>query len=139
MSAHTSILVGGLFHVAIAVFHLLFWRLFDWQRDLTSLRFVNRQAMQILNLCMTFVFLAVAWLSFAHAAGLLTTPLGRTLLLLIATFWALRATYQVVFFGLRNPTSAALFVATLAGGALYAVPWLVTRAGFGGSYSVIPF
>ena len=129
MSARTLILVGGLFHVAIAVFHLLFWRLFDWRRDLASLRFVNRQAMQILNLCMTFVFLAVAWLSFAHAEELLTTLLGRTLLLLIAAFWALRAAYQVVFFGLRNATSAALFVAILAGGALYAAPWLLTRGG----------
>jgi hypothetical protein len=35
----------------------------------------------------------------------------------------------VAFFGLRKPTSAAVFVATLAGGALYAVPWLLTRGG----------
>jgi len=129
MPAWTMILLGGAFHVALAIFHLLFWRLFDWQRDLAKLRFVNRQVMQILNLCLTFVFAAVAWLSFAHPAELLTTPLGRTLLLLIAAFWLLRAAYQVIFFGLRNAVSATFLIAALAGSALYAVPWLLTRGG----------
>lgn len=27
----TLIYIGGIYHVGFAIFHLLFWRLFDWK------------------------------------------------------------------------------------------------------------
>lgn len=125
----TIVLLGGIFNVAFAVFHLLFWRLFDWKRDLASLSFVNRQVMQILNLCLTFVFLVFAYVSVFHATELLQTNLGRVLLLLIALFWFLRALEQAFFFQLKQPLSIAFFAAFLVGGMLYGYPWLVMNSG----------
>ena len=116
-----SVLVG------FVAFHLLFWRLFDWKQDLASLSFVNRQVMQILNLCLTFVFLIFAYVSWFHADELLGTGLGQALLVLISLFWFLRAIEQVVFFGLRNGVSVAFFLTFLVGSALYAYPWLLAR------------
>lgn len=125
MSARTAILIGGVYHVAFALFHLAFWRLFRWRRELTSLSPVNRSVMQILNLCLTFVFLAFAYVSFFHAPELLETSLGHAMLLLIAIFWCLRAAEQLVFFGLRTLASAVFFALFITGTLLYAYPCAV--------------
>lgn len=57
MSAKSMILAGGVYHVAFAIFHLIFWKLFRWKEDLASLSVINQAVMQILNLCLTVVFL----------------------------------------------------------------------------------
>lgn len=117
---------GGVFHVAFALFHLGFWRLFDWREQLPRLGFVNRQVVQILNLCLTFIFLAFAWVSFVHADALLDSDLGATLLAIIALFWLLRAVEQAWFFGLSNGASIGFFLAFVGGGALYGVALLMS-------------
>ena len=120
------LLAGGVYHVAFAVFHLGFWKLFNWHEQLPRLGFINRNIMQILNLCLTFVFLAFAWISFTHADALPASGPGRTLLAIISMFWLLRAVEQVVFFGIRNMASAGLFAVFLSGSALYAAPLILT-------------
>lgn len=128
-SADTIVRLGGLFNIGFAIFHIFFWRLFDWKRQLASLSFLNRQVVQILNLCLTFAFLIFAYVSFFHTAELLGTQLGRALLLLISLFWLLRAVEQVVFFGLSRGVSIAFFAAFLIGSVLYAYPWATSRTG----------
>ena len=129
MTAHDTaallIRVGGLFHIAFFVFHIFFWRLFRWRADLRSLSFLNRNVMQILNLCLMAVFLGFAALSFAFTTDLLHTNLGHFLLLIIAVMWFLRAIEQVWFFGIRHPGSLAFFLVFLLGSALYAVPYVM--------------
>ena len=124
MTAITAIKLGGVFCLGFVAFHLFVWRLFEWKHDLASLSFVNRQVMQILNLCLTFTFLVFAYVSLLHAPELLAAGLGRALLGLIALFWLLRALMQVYFFGLKNSVSVTFFVTFLVGAALYAYPWL---------------
>lgn len=121
------LLFGGAYNLAFALFHLCFWRLFNWRQDLASLRFINRQVMQVLNLCLTFAFLIFAYISFFHTAELVGTGLGRSLLLLISVFWLLRSVEQVLFFRLKHWVSAALFVTFLVGALLYGYPWLEGR------------
>lgn len=118
----TLLFIGGVFHITFALFHLGFWKLFNWKEQLGRLDFINRNVMQILNLCLTFVFFVFAWISFAHPGELLETKLGHTLLAAISLFWILRATEQVVFFGLRHPQSVGLFIAFVFGAGIYAVP-----------------
>lgn len=113
---------GGLYTTGFVVFHLLFWRLFNWKQDLRSLSFLNRAIMQVVNLSLTFAFVIFAWISLAHTNELLTTPLGRSLLVRIALFWLARAIEQVIFFRLRHWGSWAFLVIFLAGAALYGIP-----------------
>jgi hypothetical protein len=115
---------GGVFHLAIAIFHLFFWRIFRWKEDLALLTRINRAIVQILNLCLTFVFFAAAYISFFHAAELLFTPLGRTILASIALFWVLRLILQFVFFGGTHRLSNLFIVIFLAGIVLYLIPAL---------------
>ncbi len=116
------IIVGGFFHVAFAVFHVFFWKLFDWKKDLGSLTSLNRNVMQILNLSLTFVFIIFAYVSIFNADELLAGGLGSTLLAAIAISWLLRAGYQILFFGLRSKLSMGFFVVFLLGAFIYAFP-----------------
>ncbi len=122
MKAETFVVAGGIYCLGFAVFHLAFWKVFRWKEDLRSLTYINRAIMQILNLCLTFAFVVFAVPSLAMPRDMVSTDLGRMLLMLIAIFWLLRAGEQVWFFGLRNRVSIAFFALFLAGSALYAAP-----------------
>lgn len=124
MNDSQFLIAGGAYHLTIAIFHLFFWRIFHWKEDLASLTRVNRSIVQILNLCLTFVFFAAAYLSFFHAAELLSAPLGRAILASIALFWVFRLILQVVFFGARHRLSILFIVIFLVGAALYLLPLL---------------
>ena len=123
MKPELLIWAGGLFHVAFVVFHLTFRKLFRWDDELAKLTSLNRAVVPVLNISLTVVFVLFAFLSFAHAAEMLRTELGRTLTLAIAVFWYLRAVQQIVFFGLRRKPSLIFFAVVVVGGSLYAAAW----------------
>ena len=45
--SETLLIIGGIYNLLFAFFHLLFWKIFDWKTDLASLTSVNRAIMQI--------------------------------------------------------------------------------------------
>ena len=120
----TLLFIGGIYHIAFAVFHALFWKLFDWKEELPRLNVINRSVMQILNLRITFIFLVFAYVSFFHSTELLTTGIGNVLLLGIALAWFGRAIEQIYFFGLKKAVSIMLFTIFLVGAAIYIYPFL---------------
>lgn len=126
--SQTFLFVGGVFHLAIAIFHLFFWRIFRWKEDLASLTRINRAIVQILNLCLTFLFFVMAYVSFFHAAELLSTPLGHIILVSIALFWVLRLILQFVFFGARHRISILFILLFLVGASLYLFPLIWSLA-----------
>lgn len=124
MTAQQWLFVGGVYTAGFAVFHLAFWRLFNWSEQLQRLNRINRAIMQVLNLSLTAVFVLFAWVSIAHADEMVGTSLGRALTAGIAIVWALRAVEQLVFFRIRNAASASFFVLFIFGTALYTLPLL---------------
>jgi hypothetical protein len=117
--SETLLIIGGIYNLLFAIFHLLFWRIFDWKNDLASLTSVNRAIMQVINLCLTFVFIVFGVLSLLHPKQIIGTELGQTLTGLIAIFWFLRAIEQIVFFKLKNWISWAFLLVFLIGTGLY--------------------
>ena len=116
---------GAAYHLLFVAFHLSFWKIFNWKYELEFLTTINQNVMQILNLRLIYVFLVVACLSFFCADELLTESLGKVILFAIALFWLMRAVEQIVFFGLKNRLSAAIFVVFLLGAGLYGYLCLV--------------
>ena len=127
MTMYTLIKAGGIYNFALVIFHLMFWRLFNWPEDLRSLSILNRATMQVMNLSLAIVFLVFAYLSLVHTAQLYSTTLGRALLLSIAVLFMLRAILQVVFFRLQHWISVAFLVFFLVGGVLYGIPAISAR------------
>lgn len=116
------LVIAGLFNLAFAAFHLGFWKIFRWRDELPKLSFANRGILPILNLCLTYVFIVMGAACLLFGDDLTKAPLGRFVLGSFALFWALRAIYQPVFFGLKHPLSIGLFVAFVLGTAIHLLP-----------------
>ena len=120
--AEVSLFTGGIFNLGFTIFHLFFWKLFDWRNDLASLTPVNRSVMQILNLCLTFMIFLMAYLSLFLPRELLTTKLGNILLIAFALFWFLRMLEQIFVFEVKNGLSVVFTLIFLLGSIFYVVP-----------------
>lgn len=119
-TADLLLIIGSIYHLGFALFHLGFWRIFGWKKDLARLQPINSAVMPVLNICLMFVFLAVAYLSFFCRADLAGgSLLGKTILGLIAGFWLVRAVLQYVYFSRTLLISHILFVVFLAGAGGY--------------------
>jgi len=116
------IIAGGFYNIGLIVFHLLFWRIFNWEHDLKQVSYLNRATMQVLNISLTLAFVIFSYISFAHTTELLTTSLGHSLLVLMALFWLARSIQQIIFYKLRHWVSWAFLLLFLSGSLLYAIP-----------------
>lgn len=118
------IYIGAFYCLALAAFHLAFWKLFDWKHELPKLKPVNRGVLQVLNLRLTYVLLVVAFISFFFADDLLNTNLGKVILGATSLFALMRAIEQVIFWKFEK-TGAIFFVIFLVGAGIYAAPFLI--------------
>jgi len=116
------IFIGGIFNLLFAVFHLFFRKLFNWKYELKSISFVNRNIMQVLNLCLAFVFIIFSYISIFHTDEMLNTELGISLTLCISVFWFLRSLEQIMFFKLKTAISWILLFLFIIGTLLYSIP-----------------
>jgi hypothetical protein len=102
---------------AVAAFHTLFWRLFDWPTRLAPAGGVNAAITQTLNLMLIYVFVgyatAIAWM-----AG--TGETSPVLLSIGAGFWLIRAAAQPALFRIDATASTGLTVVWLLGATLHA-------------------
>lgn len=135
----TLIRIGGVYHLGFAVFASLWPRIFNWKEALAPLDDANRAIPLITSRLLVLLWLAVAYVSFAHTHDLLVTDLGRGILFFVSIFWTARAIMQVQLVGFKKArnlsvpgkafgnlsnqfVSTALFVIFLTGVALYLVP-----------------
>jgi len=119
-----SLYLGGGLHLAWAVFHLFFPRIFAWNKALADLDPVNRGITQVLNLCLTFYFVAAGYLSLVFAPELLTSALGHKLIAIFTAFWLLRLGLQFRFFRAVHPISLLLIALFALTAGAYAYPLL---------------
>ena len=119
MTNETILYIGGIYNIAFIIFHLFFWKIFKWEKDLKRLSFTNGNILQILNLSLTFCFVIFAYLSFLYNHELISTPLGNIILKLIAFFWFFRALQQIYFFGIKNVISFLFVIGFLLGAVIY--------------------
>jgi hypothetical protein len=80
--------------------------------------------MQVLNLCLTFVFLFIGLAVLLYQPDFLGTKLGKFILVSMTIFWILRAAEQIIFFRVKSTVSLFLFVMFLIGGSLFLIPVL---------------
>lgn len=119
MNTETVIIIGGIYHVLFIVFHLFFWKIFNWDVSLRKLNSIDKSTIQVLNISLTFVFAIFAYLSLNYSADLASTKLGLSILLFISLFWLFRAIQQIYFYGIKNPISILLFIIFILGAAIY--------------------
>ena len=124
MHPDVPLLLCALHSFGFAVFHLAFWKLFDWKRELARVGLPTRAITQILNLRLVYVFLGAGTMCLLFPAELRGTPLGRALLWFMVLFWLGRTIEQFVFLRINRPMVHALTVLFVLGAALFAWPLL---------------
>lgn len=98
MNSQSWIYAAAGYNVALAAFHLGFWRLFRWKDELPKLHPLNRGVVQVMNAMLILLFLTAALVQVRFAPELTGTALGRTVLGGMGAFWLVRAILQPVFF-----------------------------------------
>ena len=125
MNNENILLIGGIYHIGFVVFHILFWKIFNWDVSLRKLNSIDKSTFQVLNISLTLVFVIFAYISINFSNELVSTNLGKSLLLLISLFWFARAIQQIYFYRLKNRLSLLMFVICILGGLLYIYPILI--------------
>jgi hypothetical protein len=116
---------GGVHMIILVVFHVLFWRIFNWPETLIPLNRVNRSTIQVLNLSIIFIFGLFAYVSLVHTSELLNTKLGESILVLLSMLWLFRAIQQLIFYDRTHMASIGLTVFFLIGALLYGIPGFI--------------
>ncbi|ASK31106.1 hypothetical protein CEY12_13755 [Chryseobacterium sp. T16E-39] len=118
----TIIIICGIYSLILGVFHLFFWKFFNWKKDLIKLSPVNRGIMQILNIQMIFVFFATGLLCLYFNKEIIETSLGRWFLLANSGFWALRIINRFLFLRINDYRVHLLTFAFFIGCILFLIP-----------------
>jgi hypothetical protein len=124
MSKHLLIQLAGLHSLGFALFHLAFWQLFKWPRDLAATNVATRAVTQILNLRLIYVFAGIGVACFVFTGELLSTSLGNAVLGFMSLFWVGRTIEQFVFLRINRPLVHALTALFVLGALLFALPLL---------------
>lgn len=95
MALHIKI-IGSLLMV-LAFMHIIFPKYFNWKEDLKPLNIINRQMLKVHAFFIALTVFLMGLLCVSSTNQLLTTPLGKKILLGMATFWTFRMFIQ--FFG----------------------------------------
>ncbi|WP_372018605.1 hypothetical protein [Pseudoxanthomonas sp. 10H] len=122
MASDVPLLLCALHSFGFAAFHLAFWKLFGWKRELARVGLATRAITQILNLRLAYVFLGVGTLCLLFPAELRGTPLGRALLWFMVVFWAGRTVEQFVFLRVNHAAVHGLTALFVLGSLLFALP-----------------
>ncbi len=122
MSKEILIIIGGIYSLLFAIFHIGFWKLFNWKTELEKLNLPNRAIMQISNLCLIYIFLFVAFVCFFFTKELHATNFGKAFLCGISLFWLIRAIEQIIFLRINKIFVHVLTVLFATGVFLFLLP-----------------
>jgi hypothetical protein len=84
------------------LFHLGFWKIFNWKNELPKLTDLNRGIMQALNIVIVYIFAGATVFIFLLVGHNAINELERALLAFIGGIYILRAAVQFPFFGLKQ-------------------------------------
>lgn len=120
----TSILLylGAILNLGFGIFHMFFWKLFRWEDELLKVSRINRGIFQVLNIVIIFIFFCFAAVTIFFKDELISTELGKFVLIFISLFWFIRSALQFIYFKVKNVFSVALFAAFILLGILYLLP-----------------
>ncbi|MCP4896314.1 MAG: hypothetical protein GY906_05005 [bacterium] len=112
--------LGGVLSIAAAAFHVLLARAIYLSAELDEATRALLQALNVVGILM-IGFVGIA--AFLYRAELLTTRLGRGVLVLTVLMWGSRAIEEIVLFEGSPVMLGYCLITTVA----FAVPWFASR------------
>ncbi|HOO72948.1 MAG TPA: hypothetical protein PK926_14420 [Spirochaetota bacterium] len=96
------LLAGSLINLAMAVFHMFFWKLFNWSEELPKLAEVNSGILQIANIIIIFILLYFALMSFLISRSGELDFNGASIFACVMGFYLIRIFTGMAFFGFTS-------------------------------------
>lgn len=93
------LIIGGSLNVIMAVFHMSFWHLFNWSKELPKLSPENQEIIPMLNVAWIYTILCNAFMSFYLAGLKQTSFLQKALMAIIGGGYLLRVVFGYPYFG----------------------------------------
>lgn len=122
MNDEVMIMMCGIHSLGFALFHLGFWKWFNWRTDLEKLQPFNKAIMQIANIRLIYLFVFVAVLCFFFPQELATTRLGNAFLIGMSIFWLGRTMEQFIFLRMEHKLVHFLTYMFILGAVMFAIP-----------------
>ena len=117
----TLVIAGGVLFILGGIFHLLFWKFLDWKNELPKISEVNSNVMQMLNIGLIVLFLSFGFIMIYLRNEILSSRLGKALLIFSSLFFLVRLIEEFVFPGSSVIAGIILLVYTL----IYLIPVLI--------------
>ncbi|MFD3002578.1 hypothetical protein ACFS7Z_19555 [Pontibacter toksunensis] len=124
MDKDLIIYLCGLHSLGFAIFHMFFWRLFEWDTDLEKVSKQNKAIIQIFNLRLIYIFLFFTFICFFFTKDLYSTGLGKVTLVGCSLFWVGRAIEQFIFLNFNHSLIHLLTFLFVIGAILFILPLL---------------
>ncbi|SBV98241.1 hypothetical protein [uncultured Dysgonomonas sp.] len=112
--------LDGILLILLAIFHLSFWELFNWQEELPKLSDTNSGIMQISTIGFASILFPLGIILIRYCIEIANTKLGKALLLALSFFFLIRTIVEYIFPGSSIELGVFLFLCTL----LFLVPAL---------------
>lgn len=95
----TSIYVGGILTLLMAIFHTQFYKTFRWKADYKNVTELNRKVFHTIHLALLLLFFAIGTLSLVYAHELSkSVGISFGINVLISFFWLWRTLWQIFYF-----------------------------------------
>jgi hypothetical protein len=133
MTYELLIKVGGFFHLICALSHLFFPKTFHWEENLKELPMDKKKkiknTMYLSNACTLLFWLILSYIPLFYSTEILSTQLGRAILTLIVSFWAVRIfILQPVFANYKTKEFWIRTIFFLFGFIVFLIPWIAIVA-----------
>ncbi|MFS2520672.1 hypothetical protein [Bacteroides xylanisolvens] len=115
------IIFGGILLILLAIFHLLFWKLFNWQEELPKLSDTNSGIIQISTIGFASLLFPLGIILIRYYVEIANTKLGKALLFSLSFFFLIRTIAEFIFPGSSIELGVFLFLYTL----VFLVPALI--------------
>jgi len=99
MQIHFKII--GVLLMALALIHIIFPKYFNWKEDLKTLNLINQQMMKVHTFFIAFIVFLMGLLLISSSNDLITTTLGKKIVLGLAIFWAIRLYFQLFVYSTK--------------------------------------
>ncbi len=117
--------ICGIYNFLFAIFHMFFWKIFNWKNDLKKNSIANQAIMQILNIRLIYIFLLMAFVYIFYPEQLMETRIGNILLIGFSGFWIGRTIEQFIFLKVKSKMANALTVIFIIGIIIHLTPLIL--------------
>lgn len=106
-SAHL-LMAAGVLNGLFTIFHLFFWKIFNWPESLKNIGTLNQKMIPVFNMVTTYTLLVFSGACLFMAQDLASSALGRALCLAMAGFWVVRTVGEFIYGDIRTKVSQVL-------------------------------